>query len=33
MIFEKHFWKLFGINMDYPFIGLMIIVGILAVWV
>ena len=33
VVFEKHSWKLYGINMGYQFIGLMIAAGILAVWV
>lgn len=33
VVFEKHSWKLYGINMGYQFVGLMIASGIVAVWV
>ena len=33
VVFEKHSWKLYGINMGYQFVGLMIATGIVAVWV
>ncbi len=32
VIFEKHSWKLYGINMGFQFVGLMIVGAILAVW-
>ncbi|MBL7013476.1 MAG: DUF1761 domain-containing protein [Candidatus Marinimicrobia bacterium] len=33
VVFEKHSWKLFSINMGYQFLGLMVVGAILAVWV
>jgi hypothetical protein len=33
VVFEKHSWKLFGVNMGYQFTGLMIVGSILVVWV
>ena len=33
VVFEKHSWKLYGINMGYQLVGLMIATGIVAVWV
>ena len=33
VIFEQKSWKLYGINMGYQFLGLIIAGGIIAVWV
>ena len=33
VVFEKHSWKLFSVNMGYQFVGLMMVGAILAVWI